>query len=146
MAGLLLVVVWLYTPTLAFGFFWDDPLWFGRIVGKSLGELIQPTPDYQFYRPGVMLYYRLFMRNDNTFAAPLLPNLCHPGVWRYRSESMTGLQASVCQPQRRKASRCPETHSSSAICRSTNPSRIIEHDSCHWRDRLSRSQSRPVAG
>lgn len=53
MASLLLVVVWLYAPTLGFGFFWDDPLWFSRIVGKSLGELIQPTPDYQFYRSGL---------------------------------------------------------------------------------------------
>jgi len=34
MASLLLVVVWLYAPTLGFGFFWDDPLWFSRIVAS----------------------------------------------------------------------------------------------------------------
>jgi len=72
MVALLLVLVWLYIPTLGFGFIWDDPLWYGRIVGKTLGELVRPTTEYHFYRPGVMLYHRLFMKQDGTFAVPLL--------------------------------------------------------------------------
>ncbi len=53
MLGLLLVTAWFYTPTLGFGFIWDDPLWFGRVIGKSLGELVKPMPDFQFYRPAL---------------------------------------------------------------------------------------------
>jgi len=70
--ALLLVTAWLYAPAVDFGFIWDDPIWFGHGVGKSLGTLIRPMPDYQFYRPGLMLYNRLFLRPDNTLTAPLL--------------------------------------------------------------------------
>jgi hypothetical protein len=70
--GLLLVTTWLYAPALDFGFIWDDPLWYGRAVGQSLGSLVSPMPDYHFYRPLLVLYNRLFLRPDNTFAIPLL--------------------------------------------------------------------------
>jgi len=70
--GLLLVTVWLYAPALDFGFIWDDPLWYGRVVGKPIGALVKPMTDYQYYRPGTMLYNRLFLRSDGTFPAPLM--------------------------------------------------------------------------
>ncbi|MBE2198124.1 MAG: hypothetical protein IAE79_05900 [Anaerolinea sp.] len=65
---LLIGVAWFYAPTLHFGFIWDDPQWFGRVIGKSWLELVQATPDFQFYRPGTMLYNRLFLRRDGVFA------------------------------------------------------------------------------
>ena len=55
MLALLLVTTWLYAPALDFGFIWDDPHWFGRVAEGSLGTLIGPTPDFQFYRPGTFL-------------------------------------------------------------------------------------------
>ncbi len=72
MIGVLLVTAWLYAPALGFGFMWDDPTWYGRVMGKSLAELLRPMLDYQFYRPGVALYNRLFMRRDQTFSAPIM--------------------------------------------------------------------------
>lgn len=66
---LLLAVGWFYAPTLHFGFIWDDPQWFGRVAGKGWLALLRPFPDFQFYRPGTMLYNRLFLRADGTFAA-----------------------------------------------------------------------------
>ncbi|MBN1921188.1 MAG: hypothetical protein JW892_08095 [Anaerolineae bacterium] len=67
--GLLLLTTALYAPALRFGFIWDDPVWFGRVVGKSLGELIAPLPEYHFYRPGTLLINRLFMRTGGVFDA-----------------------------------------------------------------------------
>lgn len=69
---LLLGIGWFYAPTLRFGFIWDDPQWFGRVIEKSWAQLVQPTPDFQFYRPGTMLYNRLFLRSDGTFAVTAL--------------------------------------------------------------------------
>lgn len=67
LAGLLLLTAWLYAPALRFGFMWDDPLWYGRVIGKSLRELATPMSNYPFYRPATMLYNRLFLKADNTF-------------------------------------------------------------------------------
>ncbi len=67
--GLLLLTLALYAPALRFGFIWDDPVWFGRVVGKSLGDLLAPLPEYHFYRPGTLLLNRLFMQSDGTFDA-----------------------------------------------------------------------------
>jgi hypothetical protein len=72
MTGILLATAWLYAPALRFGFMWDDPTWYGRVIGKSFAELFSPMPDYQFYRPGVALYNRLFMRRNQTFSAPIM--------------------------------------------------------------------------
>ena len=72
MLGLLLITAWLYAHALDFGFIWDDPLWYGRVVGKSVKDLIRPMPDYHFYRPALVFYNRLFLGPDNTLAAPLL--------------------------------------------------------------------------
>lgn len=72
MVGILLITAGLYAPALGFGFMWDDPTWYGRVIGKSFFELVRPMPDYQFYRPGVALYNRLFMQHDQTFAAPIM--------------------------------------------------------------------------
>lgn len=66
---LLLATTWLYAPALDFGFIWDDPLWYGRVIDKSLVELVKPAPDFHFYRPGTMLYNRLFLRSDDTFSS-----------------------------------------------------------------------------
>lgn len=70
--GLLLLTTWLYLPSLGFGFWWDDPLWFGRVVGQPVAALLRPMADFQFYRPGTMLYNRLFMRADGTFVPALM--------------------------------------------------------------------------
>jgi hypothetical protein len=72
MVGLLLITAWIYAPALKFGFIWDDPLWYSRVVGKSLKELVSPMADYHMYRPALVLYNRLFLNPDNTFAAPML--------------------------------------------------------------------------
>ena len=69
---LLLITAWFYGHALDFGFIWDDPLWYGRVVEKSVGELVQPMPDYHFYRPLLVLYNYLFLKPDNSLAAPLL--------------------------------------------------------------------------
>jgi hypothetical protein len=69
---LLLVTTWLYGPAVKFGFIWDDPLWYGRMVGKSVGELVSPMPDYHFYRPALVLQNRLFLNPGDTVAVPLL--------------------------------------------------------------------------
>jgi hypothetical protein len=66
----LLITVWIYAPALSFGFIWDDPTWLGRLIDKPLGTLIAATPDYQFYRPGTLIYHRLFLTSNGTFAAP----------------------------------------------------------------------------
>ena len=62
--GLLWGVLWLYAPAVHFGLIWDDPEWFGRVVGRSLVDLLGPATDFQFYRPGTMLYNRLFVGAD----------------------------------------------------------------------------------
>lgn len=72
MLGLLLVTAWFYAPTLGFGLIWDDPLAYSRVIGKSVGELVRPAPDFHFYRPGAALYDRLFLKPGNTVAVPLL--------------------------------------------------------------------------
>jgi len=74
MLALLLVTAWLYADALGFGFIWDDPICplLGGMIGKPAGTLIKPIPDFQFYRPGTLLYHRLFLTSDNTFAVPLL--------------------------------------------------------------------------
>jgi hypothetical protein len=69
---LLLITAWLYAHTLGFGFMWDDPIWFGRVVGQPIETLVSPMPDYQFYRPATMLYNRLFLRPDGAFTASML--------------------------------------------------------------------------
>lgn len=72
MAALLLLVAGLYLPSVQFGFLWDDPLWFGRVVGRPVDQLLAPQPDYHFYRPAIFLYNRLFMDMGGAQAAPLL--------------------------------------------------------------------------
>jgi hypothetical protein len=72
LAGLLLITAWIYTPALKFGFIWDDPPWYSRIIGKSFVELVSPMADYHMYRPALVLYNRLFLNPDDTFAAPML--------------------------------------------------------------------------
>jgi hypothetical protein len=72
LAGLLLITAWIYVPALGFGFIWDDPLWYGRVIGKSFAELVSPRADYHMYRPALVLYNRLFLKPDDTFAAPML--------------------------------------------------------------------------
>ncbi len=68
----LLVALWLYAQSLDFGFIWDDPLWYGRVVGKTAGELIRPQPDYHFFRPALLLFNRLFAQADGTFTPSLM--------------------------------------------------------------------------
>ena len=69
---LLFIVVGLYAPTIHFGLIWDDPEWYSRVINQSFFDLIQPYPDYQFYRPGLMVFNRLFVTKDNTLAIHLL--------------------------------------------------------------------------
>lgn len=71
--GLLLsFTLWLYHTAVSFGFWWDDPIWYGHAWGKSWWQTLLPTTDFQFYRPLSTLYVWLFMRADGTFAAPWL--------------------------------------------------------------------------
>jgi hypothetical protein len=72
LVGLLLITAWIYAPALRFGFIWDDPLWYSRVIGKSFVELVSPMADYHMYRPALVLYNRLFLSPDDTFAAPML--------------------------------------------------------------------------
>lgn len=72
----LLSLLWLttalYAPALGFGLVWDDPQWFGRTVGKSVTALLLPDPTFQFYRPGTLLYNRLFVGDSGVVSAPML--------------------------------------------------------------------------
>lgn len=68
----LLTVWWLYVPAVGFGLWWDDPQWFGRIHNVPLLDLIRPNPTYQFFRPGIFLYFAPFVRDNGTVNAPLL--------------------------------------------------------------------------
>jgi hypothetical protein len=68
LVGLLMVVVWLYATAVRFGLIWDDPEWFGRVAGRPVLSLLRPSPDFQFYRPGTMLYNRLFWGVDGPLA------------------------------------------------------------------------------
>lgn len=66
--GLLLCFTGLYGSAIRFGLIWDDPEWYMRVVGKSVFELMQPSTNFQFYRPGVLNYNRLFVQADKTLA------------------------------------------------------------------------------
>lgn len=66
---LLLLTVWLYRSSLHFGYVWDDPLFFSRLLDRPVVALLQPIPDFHFYRPGVMLYNRLFADANGYFNA-----------------------------------------------------------------------------
>jgi hypothetical protein len=57
----------LYASSLAFGFMWDDPVFYGH-VGQAWWQTLLPTPDFQFYRPLTMFYFWQFRRPDGTFA------------------------------------------------------------------------------
>ncbi len=70
--GILLLTAALYAPALRFGFWWDDPLWYGRVVGASFWQLLLPLGNFQFYRPGTMLINALFARTDGTFPAVIM--------------------------------------------------------------------------
>jgi hypothetical protein len=72
LTGLLLITAWIYAPALEFGFIWDDPLWYGRVIDKSFAELVSPMADYHMYRPALVVYNRLFLKPDDSFAAPAL--------------------------------------------------------------------------
>ncbi|MCZ7674533.1 MAG: hypothetical protein M5U34_49105 [Chloroflexi bacterium] len=69
---LLLFLAALYGSEIHFGLIWDDPEWFGRVVGKSFWQLLQPSADFHFFRPGVMVYNRLFVKHDETLAVETL--------------------------------------------------------------------------
>ncbi len=69
---LLLLTLGLYRTAVSFGFFWDDPVWYGHAWGKQWWQTLLPTTDFQFYRPLSTLYVWLFMRADGTFAAAWL--------------------------------------------------------------------------
>jgi hypothetical protein len=69
---LLLFLTALYGSEIRFGLIWDDPEWFSRVVDKSFLELIRPYADYHFFRPGVMLFTSLFIKDDGTLAIYIL--------------------------------------------------------------------------
>lgn len=57
-----------YAPSVKYGIFWDDPVWYGHAVGKTWWQTLLPSTDYQFYRPFSNLYVWFFLRSDGTFA------------------------------------------------------------------------------
>src|SRR5690606_3897994 len=75
MALVLLATFAVYAPSVHYGLIWDDPLWFGRVVGKSLAELLAPMPDFQYYRPGTMLYNALFVSGNGIMAPEIVHSL-----------------------------------------------------------------------
>ncbi len=62
--GLVAVVVALYAPALRFGVMWDDPIWFRQGAGRSLAALFAGVSEYQFYRPLMLAYNRLWWLPD----------------------------------------------------------------------------------
>ena len=70
--GLLLFLTVLYAATFHFGLIWDDPEWYMRVVDKSAVELLLPSTNFQYYRPGVMTYNHQFIKADGTLAVYLL--------------------------------------------------------------------------
>jgi hypothetical protein len=72
LTGLLLITAWIYVPALEFGFIWDDPPDYNRVANKSLSDLVGPTPNHPYYRPGTMLYRRLFLKPRETFYPPVI--------------------------------------------------------------------------
>jgi hypothetical protein len=69
---LLLFLTGLYASALHFGLIWDDPKWYMNAVGKSAAELLLPSTNYQFYRPGLMIYNHQFINGDGTLDVYLL--------------------------------------------------------------------------
>lgn len=67
--ALLLLTLWHYQASLHFGFWWDDPVWYSHMRGRTWWELLRPTPEFQYYRPGTMLYVSFFLRDDGTYDA-----------------------------------------------------------------------------
>lgn len=69
---LLWAVLGVYVPSLSFGFIWDDPVWYGHVVGRAWWQTLLPNPDFQFYRPLTMLTMWAFRGPDGTFAVASL--------------------------------------------------------------------------
>ncbi|MCP4358694.1 MAG: hypothetical protein GY796_11805 [Chloroflexi bacterium] len=69
---LLMLTLWLYHTAVTYGFFWDDPVWYGHAIGKTWWQTLLPTTDFQFYRPFSTLYVWLFLQAEGTFAAEWL--------------------------------------------------------------------------
>ncbi len=65
--ALLLVTIWHYQSALHFGFWWDDPVWYSHMPGRSWWQLLLPIPEFQYYRPGSMLYVSFFLQGDGTY-------------------------------------------------------------------------------
>lgn len=70
--ALLLATVRHYQSALHFGFWWDDPVWYSHMPGRSWWQLLLPIPEFQYYRPGSMLYVSFFLRDNGTFDVFLL--------------------------------------------------------------------------
>jgi hypothetical protein len=69
---LLLATIAVYLPSLHYGFIWDDPVWYGHVIGESLSALIAPLPAFQFYRPGALVYNAIFLSSEGTLSPTLL--------------------------------------------------------------------------
>lgn len=69
---ILLLTTWHYASAISFGFWWDDPVWYSHMPGRSWWQLLLPVPEFQYYRPGSMLYVSQFLRTDGTYNAVAL--------------------------------------------------------------------------
>ena len=70
--AILLYTAWQYSSAIRFGFWWDDPVWYSHMPGRSWWQLLLPVPEFQYYRPGSMLYVSRFLTNEGTYAVVAL--------------------------------------------------------------------------
>jgi hypothetical protein len=67
-----MVTAWIYAPTVDFGFFWDDPLWFVREFGKPVWRLLAPAEDYRYDCPAYLMDNRLSLSSEGTCSPALI--------------------------------------------------------------------------
>lgn len=75
------VILGFYWASLSFPLIWDDPQWYQQGAGRSLWDLLGPTPSYQFYRPLALFWSNCFLVDGtvDVQAAHIVQLLVHLG-------------------------------------------------------------------